>query len=90
MVELWLRQKVVAFCVTAVACFIARASDISDNQPSFLHLEPRFEALNISDGDEVNELVKDWQAELDALDGPGGQGASLRLSEGKVLESRFA
>jgi hypothetical protein len=73
-----------------LTCLLAQSSDASDNRPSFPHLEPRFKALNITSGDEVNSLVRDWQAELNALDGLGGQGASMRLSENKVLEHRFA
>jgi hypothetical protein len=91
MVALWLRQRAAAFGVATVACLLlARFSDASDDRPSFPLLEPRFKALNITKADEVNNLLKDWQAELGALDGPGGQGASLRLPENKVLEIRFA
>jgi hypothetical protein len=90
MAALWLRQRAAAFCLAIIACLLAQSSDASDDRPSFPHLETRFEALNITCADEVKDLVRDWQTELNALDGPGGQGASLRLPENKVLERRFA
>src|SRR5438045_1142429 len=90
MVVLWWRQRAAALCVATVACLLTPSSSNSHDWPTFPHLEPRFERLNITSGDEVKNLVKDWQAELDALDGPGGRRASLRLAENKVLESRFA
>jgi hypothetical protein len=56
-----------------VSFLIARLSSASDDVPIFPHLESRFETLNITCEDEVENLVNDWQVELDAWIGPGGQ-----------------
>jgi hypothetical protein len=81
-------QKVAVFVFGVLVFLLARTFNASDDRPSFPILEPRIEALNITSEDEVNNLITDWQAELDAFIGSGSQKA---LSpQKKILESRFA
>jgi hypothetical protein len=79
-----------AFSLGLVSFFIARLSSASDNVPTFPHLESRFETLNITCEDEVQNLVNDWQVELDAWVGPGGQAPLGPPPEKKAAVRRFA
>ena len=73
MAVLGLSYRAGALRLGIVSFLIARLSSASDDVPTFPHLESRFETLNITCEDEVQNLVNDWQVELNALVGPGGQ-----------------
>jgi hypothetical protein len=80
-------QRIAVFIFNILVCLLAQTSNASNDLPSFPILELRIQALNITSEDEVNDLVKDWQAGLNAFIGSGSQVAS---SAQKLLESRFA
>lgn len=68
--------------------FIARLSSATDDLPTFPHLESRFKTLNITCKDDVQNLVNDWQLEVDAFVGPGSK-ARITLPREKATAGRF-
>jgi hypothetical protein len=80
-------QRIAVFIFNILVRLLAQTSNASNTLPSFPILKSRIQALNITSEDEVNDLVKDWQAGLDAFIGSGSQ---VALSAQKLLESRFA
>jgi hypothetical protein len=89
MVVLSLIYRAGALSLGIISIFIAPLSSASDDVPTFPHLESRFDTLNITCEDEVRNLVNDWQVELDALVGPGGQAPMAAPAEKKAAVGRF-
>lgn len=77
-----------ALSISILLLFIARFSSASDDVPTFPHLESRFETLNITCEEDVQNLMNDWQLELDAFVGPGGE-APMSPPREKAMVGRF-